>query len=53
MITWSNPSSRWNWCARVEALLKRYRIVASQTVQVGQLLMNRKTFRSEPPTDRK
>ncbi len=30
--------------ARVEALLKRYRIVASQTVQVGQLLMNRKTF---------
>ena len=31
--------------ARVEALLKRYRIVASQTVQVGDLLMNRKTFR--------
>jgi DNA-binding response OmpR family regulator len=31
--------------ARVEALLKRYRIAASQTVQVGQLLMNRKTFR--------
>jgi len=30
---------------RVEALLKRYRIFASQTVQVGQLLMNRKTFR--------
>jgi DNA-binding response OmpR family regulator len=30
--------------ARVEALLKRYRIVASQTVQVGELLMNRKTF---------
>ena len=30
--------------ARVEALLKRYRIVASQTVQVRELLMNRKTF---------
>jgi two-component system, OmpR family, response regulator len=30
--------------ARVEALLKRYRIVASQTVEVGELLMNRKTF---------
>ena len=30
--------------ARVEALLKRYRIVASQTVQAGELLMNRKTF---------
>jgi two-component system OmpR family response regulator len=30
--------------ARVEALLKRYRIVASQMVQVGDLLMNRKTF---------
>jgi two-component system OmpR family response regulator len=30
--------------ARVKALLKRYRIVASQTVQVGDLLMNRKTY---------
>lgn len=30
--------------ARVKALLKRYRIAISQTVQVGQLLMNRKTF---------
>ena len=30
--------------ARVKALLKRYRIVASQTVQVGELLMNRKTY---------
>ena len=30
--------------ARVKALLKRYRIVASQTVQVGELLMDRKTF---------
>jgi two-component system OmpR family response regulator len=30
--------------ARVKALLKRYRILASQTVQAGDLLMNRKTF---------
>lgn len=30
--------------ARVKALLKRYRIVTSQTVQVGNLKMNRKTF---------
>jgi two-component system, OmpR family, response regulator len=30
--------------ARVNALLKRYKITASQTVQVGELLMNRKTF---------
>ena len=30
--------------ARVRALLKRYRIAASQTVQVGELLMDRKTF---------
>lgn len=30
--------------ARVNALLKRYRIVTSQTVQVGALSMNRKTF---------
>ena len=29
--------------ARVKALLKRYRIVTSQTVQVGELLMDRKT----------
>jgi two-component system, OmpR family, response regulator len=29
--------------ARVKALLKRYRIASSQTVQVGDLLMNRKT----------
>ena len=30
--------------ARVHALLKRYRIVASQTVQVGELTMDRKSF---------
>lgn len=30
--------------ARVQALLKRYRIVASQTIQVGDLAMDRKTF---------
>ncbi len=30
--------------ARVKALLKRYRVVASQTVQVGELMMNRKTY---------
>lgn len=30
--------------ARVHALLKRYRISTSQTVQIGELLMNRKTF---------
>ena len=30
--------------ARVRALLKRYRIAASQTVQGGELLMDRKTF---------
>ena len=30
--------------ARVKALLKRYRITTSQTVQVGVLLMNRKTY---------
>jgi len=30
--------------ARVKALLKRYRIAISQTVQVGQLLMDRKTY---------
>jgi DNA-binding response OmpR family regulator len=29
---------------RVKALLKRYRIAASQAVQVGELTMNRKTF---------
>ena len=29
---------------RVKALLKRYRIAASQTVQVGDLLMDRKTY---------
>jgi len=29
---------------RVKALLKRYRIVASQTVQIGDLTMNRKTY---------
>lgn len=29
--------------ARVKALLKRYRIAISQTVQVGKLMMNRKT----------
>ena len=30
--------------ARVNALLKRYRIAASQTIQVGELSMDRKTF---------
>ena len=30
--------------ARVKALLKRYRIEASQTIQLGQLTMNRKTY---------
>jgi two-component system OmpR family response regulator len=30
--------------ARVKALLKRYRIATSQTVQVGDLLMDRKTY---------
>jgi two-component system, OmpR family, response regulator len=30
--------------ARVKALLKRYRIATSQTVRVGELLMDRKTF---------
>ncbi|MEZ4859659.1 MAG: response regulator transcription factor [Caldilineaceae bacterium] len=29
---------------RVKALLKRYRIAASQTVQIGKLFMDRKTF---------
>jgi two-component system OmpR family response regulator len=29
---------------RVKALLKRYRIAASQTIQIGELLMNRKTY---------
>ena len=29
---------------RVKALLKRYRIAASQTIQIGELLMDRKTF---------
>jgi two-component system, OmpR family, response regulator len=29
---------------RVKALLKRYRIAASQTVQIGELLLNRKTY---------
>jgi two-component system, OmpR family, response regulator len=29
---------------RVKALLKRYRIAASQTVQIGELFMNRKTY---------
>ncbi len=29
---------------RVKALLKRYRIATSQTVQVGELFMNRKTY---------
>ncbi|AJY76300.1 response regulator transcription factor [Paenibacillus beijingensis] len=29
---------------RVKALLKRYRIASSQTVQAGELVMNRKTF---------
>lgn len=30
--------------ARVKALLKRYRIEASQTVQIGKLLLSRKTY---------
>lgn len=30
--------------ARVKALLKRYRIALSQTIQVGNLMMNRKSF---------
>jgi two-component system OmpR family response regulator len=30
--------------ARVKALLKRYRIATSQTVQIGDLTMNRKTY---------
>ncbi len=30
--------------ARVKALLKRYRIAASQTVRLGELLMDRKTY---------
>ena len=30
--------------ARVKALLKRYRIATSQTVQVGELLMDHKTY---------
>ncbi|EPZ38882.1 MULTISPECIES: response regulator transcription factor [Anoxybacillus] len=30
--------------ARVKALLKRYRIAASQTVQIGDLLLNRQTY---------
>ncbi|WP_186670441.1 response regulator transcription factor [Sporosarcina sp. BP05] len=30
--------------ARVKALLKRYRIAISQTVQVGELMINRKTY---------
>lgn len=30
--------------ARVHALLKRYRIAASQTIQIGELTMDRKTF---------
>lgn len=30
--------------ARVKALLKRYRIAASQTIQLGSLFMDRKTF---------
>lgn len=29
---------------RVQALLKRYRIASSQTVQIGELVMNRKNF---------
>jgi DNA-binding response OmpR family regulator len=30
--------------ARVKALLKRYRIEASQTIQIGELTLNRKTY---------
>ena len=30
--------------ARVKALLKRYRIEASQTIQIGELVMDRKTY---------
>jgi two-component system, OmpR family, response regulator len=40
--------------ARIKALLKRYRIVTSQTIRVGELHMDRKTFevsvRGEPVT---
>ena len=32
--------------ARVQALLKRYRIAASQTIQAGELLMDRKTYQT-------
>jgi DNA-binding response OmpR family regulator len=37
---------------RVKALLKRYRIATSQTVQVGKLTMNRKTFEVATEGDR-
>jgi DNA-binding response OmpR family regulator len=30
--------------ARVKALLKRYQIVSSQTIQIGELVMDQKTF---------
>lgn len=30
--------------ARVKALLKRYQIIASNTIQIGELFMNRKTY---------
>ncbi|WP_248927851.1 response regulator transcription factor [Paenibacillus hamazuiensis] len=38
------PFEQLELVARVRALLKRYRIAASQTVQVGSLYMNRRTF---------
>ena len=44
MTIWSSRSSRWNWWCRVKALLKRYRIATSQTVRIGKLFMDRKTF---------
>lgn len=31
--------------ARVKALLKRYQIVSSQTIQIGELIMDQKTFK--------
>lgn len=38
------PFDPWQLIVRVKALLKRYRIATSQTVQVGRLAMDRKTF---------
>jgi len=38
------PFEQLELVARVKALLKRYRIATSQRVQIGELLMDRKTF---------